>query len=50
MAAVPGALRLVVDGRRLSTRGFTCSVCGEYHDALLLDIRLGLPDAVFELD
>ena len=30
--------------------GFTCSVCGEYHDEQLLDIRAGLPDPVFELD
>jgi hypothetical protein len=29
--------------------GFVCSVCGEYHDDLLLDIRMGLPEAVYEL-
>jgi hypothetical protein len=29
--------------------GFTCSVCGEYHDELLLDIRMALPEPVFEL-
>jgi hypothetical protein len=29
--------------------GYTCSVCGEYHDQLMLDIRLGLPDDVFAL-
>jgi hypothetical protein len=29
--------------------GYTCSVCGEYHDELMLDIRLGLPDDVFAL-
>ena len=29
--------------------GFVCSVCGEYHDELMLDIRMGLPEAVFEL-
>jgi hypothetical protein len=29
--------------------GFTCAVCGEYHDELLLDIRMGLPEAVFVL-
>lgn len=29
--------------------GYTCSVCGEYHDELTLDIRLGLPDDVFVL-
>jgi hypothetical protein len=29
--------------------GFVCSVCGEYHDELLLDIRAGLPEPVFEL-
>lgn len=29
--------------------GYTCAVCGEYHDELLLDIRLGLPDDVFAL-
>jgi hypothetical protein len=29
--------------------GFVCSVCGEHHDELMLDIRMGLPDAVFEL-
>jgi hypothetical protein len=29
--------------------GFVCSVCGEYHDELMLDIRMGLPEAVFAL-
>jgi hypothetical protein len=29
--------------------GFTCSVCGEYHAERLLDIRMGLPDPIFEL-
>jgi hypothetical protein len=29
--------------------GFTCSVCGEYHESRLLDIRLGLPDDVHAL-
>jgi hypothetical protein len=29
--------------------GFVCSVCGEFHDDLLLDIRMGLPEPVFEL-
>ena len=29
--------------------GFTCNVCGTEHDEQLLDIRLGLPDAVFAL-
>lgn len=29
--------------------GYTCSVCGEYHDELMLDIRLGLPEDVFAL-
>jgi hypothetical protein len=29
--------------------GFTCAVCGEYHEELLLDIRMGLPEPVFEL-
>ncbi len=29
--------------------GYTCAVCGEYHDELTLDIRLGLPDDVFAL-
>jgi hypothetical protein len=29
--------------------GFVCSVCGEHHDELLLDVRMGLPEAVFEL-
>lgn len=29
--------------------GFTCSVCGAEHDTELLDIRMGLPDAVFAL-
>jgi hypothetical protein len=30
--------------------GFTCSVCGEYHAERLLDVRLGLPDAIHVLD
>jgi hypothetical protein len=30
--------------------GFVCSVCGEHHDELMLDIRMGLPEPVFELD
>ena len=30
--------------------GFVCSLCGEYHDELMLDLRLTLPDVVFELD
>lgn len=29
--------------------GFTCSVCGGYHDRRLLDIRLGLPDDLHAL-
>ena len=29
--------------------GFVCSVCGEHHDEPLLDIRMGLPEPVFEL-
>jgi len=29
--------------------GFVCSVCGEHHDELMLDIRMGLPEPVFEL-
>jgi hypothetical protein len=29
--------------------GFVCSVCGEHHEELMLDIRMGLPEAVFEL-
>lgn len=29
--------------------GFVCSVCGEHHDELMLDIRMALPEAVFEL-
>jgi hypothetical protein len=29
--------------------GFVCSVCGEHHDELLLDIRMGLPEPIFEL-
>jgi hypothetical protein len=28
---------------------FVCSVCGEQHDEPMLDIRMGLPEAVFEL-
>lgn len=29
--------------------GFVCSVCGEYHEELMLDIRAGLPEPVFQL-
>jgi hypothetical protein len=29
--------------------GFVCSVCGEHHDELMLDVRMGLPEPVFEL-
>lgn len=29
--------------------GFTCGVCGGYHDEQLLDLRLGLPEPVFRL-
>ena len=29
--------------------GFVCSVCGEHHDELLLDIRMGLPEEVYAL-
>jgi hypothetical protein len=29
--------------------GFVCSVCGEHHDELMLDIRMGLPEPVFAL-
>jgi hypothetical protein len=29
--------------------GFVCSVCGEHHDELMLDIRMSLPEPVFEL-
>jgi hypothetical protein len=29
--------------------GFVCTVCGEHHDGLMLDIRMGLPEPVFEL-
>ena len=29
--------------------GFVCSVCGERHEELLLDVRMGLPEAVFVL-
>jgi hypothetical protein len=29
--------------------GFVCSVCGEVHEEPMLDIRMGLPEAVFEL-
>ena len=29
---------------------FVCSVCGKQHDERLLDIRLGLPDAIHALD
>ncbi len=29
--------------------GFVCSVCGEHHDELMLDIRMALPEPVFEL-
>lgn len=48
LEALPArALRL--DGGRLSTSGFTCAVCGEYHAERPLDIRYDLPDAVFAL-
>ena len=30
--------------------GWACSVCGEYHEEALRDIRVGLPDPVFVLD
>lgn len=30
--------------------GFTCTVCGEYHDDLPLDIRFELPEAIYQLD
>jgi hypothetical protein len=29
--------------------GFVCSVCGEYHEELMLDVRMGLPEPIFEL-
>jgi hypothetical protein len=29
--------------------GFTCSVCGRYHDERMLDIRADLPDAIFRV-
>ena len=29
--------------------GFVCSVCGERHEELLLDVRMGLPEPVFVL-
>lgn len=29
--------------------GFVCSVCGEVHEEPMLDIRMGLPEPVFEL-
>jgi hypothetical protein len=29
--------------------GFVCSVCGQHHDELPLDIRMALPEPVFEL-
>jgi hypothetical protein len=29
--------------------GFVCSVCGEHHEELMLDIRMALPEPVFEL-
>ncbi len=28
---------------------FICGICGEYHDELMLDIRMGLPEAVFRM-
>lgn len=28
---------------------FTCGICGEHHDELMLDIRMGLPEAVFRI-
>lgn len=48
MEALP-ARALRVNGRRLSTSGFTCAVCGEFHAERPLDIRYDLPDAVFAL-
>jgi hypothetical protein len=30
--------------------GYTCSVCGAYHDGELRDIRMTLPEAVFRLE
>ncbi len=30
--------------------GFTCSVCGEYHDDELRDIRMTYPAPIYELD
>lgn len=29
--------------------GFTCAVCGRFHDDELLDVRAGLPEAIYEL-
>jgi hypothetical protein len=29
--------------------GFTCSVCGRFHDERMLDIRMGLPDDIHAL-
>jgi hypothetical protein len=29
--------------------GFVCSVCGEYHEELMLDVRMALPEPVFGL-
>jgi hypothetical protein len=30
--------------------GFVCSVCGEFHEERMLDVRLGLPEPIFLLD
>jgi hypothetical protein len=30
--------------------GYTCTVCGAYHDSEVRDIRMSLPEAVFRLD
>ena len=30
--------------------GYTCTVCGAYHDSEVRDIRMTLPDPVFQLD
>jgi hypothetical protein len=29
--------------------GFTCSLCGAYHDERILDVRLELPEAIYRL-
>jgi hypothetical protein len=29
---------------------FVCSVCGEFHAERMLDIRMGLPDLIYDLD